>query len=243
MTLVSRLTRSIAAVSLLALPLSAQTVRHRAAAQPPKETVTLFGTVRDAQTGQPIAGATVSADNRHSAVTKADGAYLLQIAKGINVTVVAEQSAYFPQTQSVFGQDHASLDFALSPKPTVTLHLTNGETWVLDIDSAQFAYVIPFSGYVHGDVANFCRDDGTAFTPNKRDIAKVIGPAQPVNFAPCCTLGPVMKVTVQMKNGDTFPVYFNDSCFGYEVDFLGRDKNTSVYQYFRFTDITEVDFP
>ena len=30
---------------------------------------------------------------------------------------------------------------------------------------------------------------------------------------------------------------------GNEVDFLGREKSTGTYLYFRFTDIAEIDFP
>ena len=46
-----------------------------------------------------------------------------------------------------------------------------------------------------------------------------------------------------MKSGEKSHVFFNDSCFGNEVDFLGREKSTGTYLYFRFTDIAEIDFP
>jgi hypothetical protein len=117
------------------------------------------------------------------------------------------------------------------------------DTFILDIDTAQFAYLIPFSGYIRGDVGNFCKDDGTSITPDKHTIKRVIGPAVPVDNAGCCKLGPVMKAQLELKTGESFPVYFNDSCFGNEVDFLGREKSSGQYQYFRFADIAEVDFP
>jgi hypothetical protein len=52
-----------------------------------------------------------------------------------------------------------------------------------------------------------------------------------------------MKAQLELKTGEKFTVYFNDSCLGNEVDFLGREKSSGVYQYFKFTDISEVVFP
>ena len=112
-----------------------------------------------------------------------------------------------------------------------------------DIDTAQFAYLIPFSGYVRSDAGNFCKDDGTSITPDKHAIKRVIGPAVPVDNSACCKIGPIFKAQVEMKTGEKFTVYFNDSCFGNEVDFLGREKSSGNYQYFKFADIAEVDFP
>jgi hypothetical protein len=46
-----------------------------------------------------------------------------------------------------------------------------------------------------------------------------------------------------MKNGAKMLAYFKDSCNGNDIDFLGREKSTGRFQYYRFTDINEVDFP
>ncbi len=247
MTLASRLIRSSAIVSFLALiavPLGAQTTtRHRAVAPPSNLTVTISGIISDATTGQPIAGADAAAEGHKSALTGNDGKYTLKITRGRNVAVTAEHFAYNPSTLSVFGQDGATANFSLTPKPTVSVKLMSGDIFILDLDSSQFAYLIPFSGYIRGDVGNFCKDDGTSITPDKHDIRRVTGPAQPVNFSTCCTIGPIMKANLEMKSGEKLPVYFNDSCFGYEVDFLGREKSSGVYQYFRFTEIAEIVFP
>jgi hypothetical protein len=257
MTLASRFTRAAAIVALaaMAIPLGAQTPnatappRRRSALPPGVPTVKISGVITDATTGKPLAGATASADGRPSAPTGADGKYELLVVKGRNVAVTGSQFAYFPKTQPVFGAEGAVLNFALEPKATVTVKLTAPQgdpakdTYELEIDSSQFAYLIPFSGYARADAGNFCKDDGTSFTPDKHDIKRVIGPATPVSFAKCCTIGPIMKATVEMKNGQVIPVYFNDSCFGNEVDFLGREKSSGTYQYFKFTDIAEIDFP
>lgn len=247
--LIRRSAVAAAAIVVALLPLAAQTARHRAVAPPSSIVVTLTGFILDATNGQPLANAQVSAEGRHSAVTDSRGVYSIQITKNRNVAVTAEQFAYNPQTQAVFGGEGAHADFSLAPKATVTVKLIKPQgdpakdTYVLDIDSAQFAYLIPFSSYIHGDVANFCKDDGTSITPDKHTIKRVLGPAVPVDNAGCCKLGPVMKAQLELKTGESFPVYFNDSCFGNEVDFLGREKSSGQYQYFRFADIAEVDFP
>jgi hypothetical protein len=238
-----------AAAFLTLQPLAAQqnTIRHRAAA-PPKigPTITLTGIITDATNGQPLANARVTAEGHASAFTGADGKYSIDVSSDHSTAVTAEQFAFNSQTLSVFTQAGATLNFALTPKPVVTVKLKapqNGkDTYVLDIDSAKFAYLIPFSGYVSGDVANFCKDDGTSITPDKHDIKRVIGPAVQVDKAACCRF-PIMKAQVELKSGESFPVYFNDSCLGNEVDFLGREKSTGTFQYFKFTDINEVDFP
>jgi hypothetical protein len=240
-----------AAILAAALPLAAQqsTIRHRAAAPPTiGPTITLTGVISDATNGQPLANARVTAEGHQSAFTDASGVYHIDISSGHNTAVTAEQFAFNPQTRSVLAQSGATLNFALTPKPVVTVKLTSPQgnpakdTYVLDIDSAKFAYLIPFSGYVSGDLGNFCKDDGTTITPDKKDIRRVIGPAVQVDKASCCKF-PIYKATLELKTGETFPVYFNDSCLGNEVDFLGREKSTGVFQYFRFSDITEVDFP
>ena len=229
------------------LTLSAQTARHRASVAPKLgPTITLTGIVTDASNGQPLAFAQVTAEGQHSNVTEASGAYKIDIPSGNNISVTAEQFAYNPQTLLVNAQPGATLNFALTPKPVVTVKLKapqNGkDTYFLDIDTAKFAYLIPFSGYVSGDLGNFCKDDGTTITPDKHDIKRVIGPATQVNNSNCCKF-PIMKAQLEMKTGDKFNVYFNDSCLGNDVDFLGREKSTGQFQYFKFTDISEVDFP
>ncbi|HEV2721530.1 MAG TPA: carboxypeptidase-like regulatory domain-containing protein [Thermoanaerobaculia bacterium] len=247
----SRLIRrsAVAAVAILItlFPLAAQSVRRRAAVPPSGITVTLTGIISDAATGQPLANAQVTAGGRPSAFTAADGKYTIQIPKNVNTAVTASQFAYNSSTVAVFGRDGATANFSLTTKPVVTVKLTapqNGkDTYILDIDSAQFAYLIPFSGYARSDNGNFCKDDGTSITPNKKDIKRVIGPATSVTVGACCTLGPVMKAQLELKSGEALTVYFNDSCFGNEVDFLGREKSSGVFQYFKFTDIAEVDFP
>jgi hypothetical protein len=51
-----------------------------------------------------------------------------------------------------------------------------------------------------------------------------------------------MAVTVEMKSGERTQAFFNDSCFGNEVDFIGRERTTGQFLYLKFTDIKELDF-
>ena len=236
--LIRRSAVAAAAIIVAMLPLAAQTARRRAVAPPSSIVVTLTGFIRDATNGQPLAFAQVSAEGRN--------------LTGAVSSVTAEQFAYNSQTTSVFGAEGAHADFSLTPKPVVTVKLTKlqgddpataKDTFILDVDTAQFAYLIPFSGYIRSDVGNFCKDDGTSITPDKHTIKRVIGPAVSVDNSTCCKIGPIFKAQLEMKTGEKFTVYFNDSCFGSEVDFLGREKSSGNYQYFKFADIAEVDFP
>src|SRR5262249_17857627 len=152
----------------------------------------LTGVISDATNGQPLANAQVTAEGRVSAFTTGDGKYTIQISKNRNSAVTATQFAFNPSTVTVFGRDGATANFSLIPKPVVTVKLTapqNGkDTYILDVDSSQFAYLIPFSGYVRSDNGNFCKDDGSSITPSKNDIKRVVGPATSVNVGACCKI-------------------------------------------------------
>jgi hypothetical protein len=237
------LTRFLCPVMLLvALPLPAANREH---AVTPLPTVTLSGVVRDAS-GAPVAGAIVtsgsSSSNRNGTAT--DGKYSLAVRANRPALIAVEDFAFESRTVTFTPASGATLDLTLStPRPSLTVKLTSGETHVLDLGTSQFAYLIPFSGYARSDAANFCKPDGSPFAPAKTEIARIVGPATSVNFAPCCTAGPTMTVNVEMKSGEKTVAYFNDSCLGNEVDFVGRERLTAVWQYLRFSDIAEIDFP
>ncbi|MDQ6799525.1 MAG: carboxypeptidase-like regulatory domain-containing protein [Acidobacteriota bacterium] len=235
----------ICAASLLiaASPLLAADTKPHAAA--PTAKVTISGVVRDAATGAPIAGAIVHSgsfySNRNG--TAADGKYTLALPGGRSTTLIVEDFAYDPVNVSVVPVNDAVLDLRLTTsRPTVTVKLKNGETHVLDLGTSQFGYFIIFSGYGRTDNGNFCKPDGSQFLPDKTEISKIIGPATLADSPACCTRGQVMFVTVELKSGERTQAFFNDSCFGNEVDFIGRERSTGQYLYLRFTDIAELDF-
>jgi hypothetical protein len=224
-----------------ALPLAAAIHRHPIA---PLATVTISGVVRDAASGLPIAGAIVHSGTSfcEKGGTKADGLYMLSIPGARPVLITVEHFAYETQTVAFTGAAGSTLDFALTPRPAVTVKMVNGDTHIVTLDTAQFGYAVPLSNYARGDNANLCKADGSAFAPSKYDFVKIIGPPTSVNFAPCCTFGPILTLNVEMKSGDKLQVYFHDSCYESEIDFIARERSTGKYVYLDFTTIAEIDF-
>jgi hypothetical protein len=131
----------------------------------------------------------------------------------------------------------------LTGRSPVSVRLTSGATTLLDAETVQFAYVLPFATPEGSNAASFCRADGTASSPDRSDFAQIIGPAKKATSAACCNLGPVLTVDVKMKSGEMATVSFADSCFGYDIVLAGRDRQTAEYVYFKFTDIALVTFP
>jgi hypothetical protein len=206
------------------------------------EEVAISGFVRDAA-GTPVAGVLVHSGTRFSSGTGTDGKYTLTLPANRPTLITAEYFAFEPATVTFTPTRGATLDITLSkPRPAVAVKLTNGETHVLDLATSTFAYYIPFSGYARFDNANFCKPDGSAFAPAKTEFARIVGPATAVNFSPCCSRGAVMTVNVEMKSGEKSQVYFNDSCFGGEVDFIGRERSTGQWQYYNFVNVAQIDF-
>lgn len=242
MTLVFRFrVLAVASLALAAvLPLSA--AQHRRAVGPLTE-VTVTGIVLDSSTGQPVQGVEVVNGVLHSKATGADGKYTITLPAGRPTLLTANYFAFQPQTKTVTPAAGTTLDFSLTPNPAVTVKTVNGETYVLDYASSQFAYVIVFAGYVRDDHANLCKPGGTQWAPDKSEFKKITGPGTFVNYAPCCANAAVTSLNVEMKSGEKTQVYFNDSCFGNEPDFLGRERSTGMYRYFAFKDVASVEFP
>jgi len=235
----------ILAASLLLIGGSLSAAVNKSHAVTPVATVTISGVVKDA-TGAPVAGAIVHSGTFHSNSngTSADGKYVLTLPGGRLTVITVDDFAFESVTVPFTPTKDATLDVTLTaPRPSVTVKLTNGETHVLDLGTSQFAYLIPLSGYARFDNANFCKPDGSSFAPSKTEITRVVGPATSVNFSACCTRGPIMTASVELKSGEKTQVYFNDSCFGNEVDFLGRERSTGQFVFYNFANVAEIDFP
>ena len=241
MTLVSRKFVWLFLLVVAALPSSAATAKRRSVA-PSIKLVTIRGRVTDTATGAPVAFAQVANDPR-TTLSDADGNYEIDVPVGLRAILVASRSGYEPATSSVVGRDSAVVDFKLKSKPTVTMRLTNGTTYQLDPETAQFAQEIPFSNAVRSDEVELCKPDGSKVTMNKSEIAKITGPAVSVTNAQCCTLTPVLKLTFDYKNGQHEDAQLAESCTGVFMDFAGRNHTTGQFIYTRFQDIQEVVFP
>jgi len=232
--------------AVAALPLfGEQPVRRHSSGTP--YDVTISGTILDAATQKPIASAEVSVESlKVKGTTNAQGKYtLVAHVGGLPARVTAARTGYSPVTKSVTATSltvPATVDFALQSTPTTTIKDTSGNTFVVDTESFKFAYLVPFSGYVPSESANFCLADGTAAHPQRSEISKIIGPATTQTNAKCCN-GPVLSVQVTYKTGETSPAFLNDSCFGSEVDVLARDHGTGQFVYFNLINVAEVDLP
>lgn len=250
MTVVSRLTKTTFALAIGVLVASSACAagtqaRKRAVTPPPSPptgpATSVIGVVKDASNGLVIPGARATYGDQKT-TTSNNGEFALTLPAGTPVIVTIEHPAFLPFQKTVTAQAGVKTEYALTEQPSVTIRTLAGQTYIVDIGTAQFEYAITFSGYVASDNANFCMPDGSAFTPSKLELTKIIGPATSSTLAACCE-GSLMMANAVLKSGASTPVFFKDSCHGTEVDFVGRIKSTGLYQHLRFTDIAEIDFP
>jgi len=243
MTLVSRISLCIL-IAIAAIPAVAQTARRRAVspASGTGQTTKVLFTVKDASNGVAVAGATVSYGSQ-SQITNGNGQAALTLPVGAAATVSVAHAAFNSFSQAITAAVNGTYDLNLTEKPSVTIKTKTGETHVVDIGTAQFAYAAVLSNPVRSDTGNFCKEDGTDFTPAKTDFARILGPAVLETASQCCQFGKVASANVEMKSGAAMKVFFKGTCDGSEADFVGREKATGQYTYFRFADIAEIDFP
>lgn len=239
MTRSSRLVRALCAAALVlfaAAPLFAADTHRRAVAHPVPTTVTISGTVTDATTGLPLAGATVTS-GQMSVITDDKGHYSLTCLLGTDAT--ASRAGYVSVKKPVSG---TTIDFALPQTPSVTVKLTNGQTVVLDFVTTKFGFV-ELLQYASGPALTLCKTGTPDWQPDKSEFQRIIGPAHSVSNSACCDRGPVMAIDVEMKSGEKTTAYLNDSCFGYVVDILGIERSSATAKFIHLSDVAEVDFP
>jgi hypothetical protein len=245
MTLVSRIS-ACALAALMAIPAVAQTTtRHRAVspAAPTGPTTQVIITAKDASNGIPVESGTVTYAGQ-VLNTGPNGQFAITLPIGKPSLIGIEHPAFLPFSQTITAQAGGRYDVTLTGKPSVTIKLkTDVVPRIVDIGTAQFSNAPAFSSNINTDKANFCKEDGSDFTPDKTEFTRITGPATPANAPQCCQFGSVLSANVEMKTAGNFRVYFKDNCSGNEVYFVGREKSTGHYQYYRFTDINEIDFP
>lgn len=207
-------------------------------AAPPTAAAKFNGTVTDAGNGRPVVFATVAAGDQATA-TDAQGKYELDVPPGTPVTI--SRSGYTTVARNV--PPTKILNVTMASLPTIRLKTTANREYELDTDSAEFAYLVPFSGYVRSDTGKFCKPDGSEFKPTKTALKRFIGPAVTSTSEACCKDKTPLKGRVELKSGELSDVFFPDSCFGYEVDFIARDHFGGDFVFLKFTDIAEIVFP
>lgn len=230
---------------LLAFPLLAAGKR-RAVGHPntPATDSGVRGVVLDSVTGQPVPVAGVSVEGTTKTdTTDAQGRFEMKNVPAGPRTLVVTRSGYETKRIAINVVPAGVVaEVRLVSLPTISVRMTNGTTYKVDTETAEFAYLAPFSGYSRTEYARLCRT-GAEFHPTREEIRKIVGPAVPVTEASCCSTGPVLKVNVELKNGSKSDAFFEDSCVGYPIDFIGRDHATGQFVYLRFTDIAEIVFP
>ena len=244
MTLVSRISACVLA-ALISIPAVAQPARRRAVSPTGQTgpTTQVVITAKDAANGVAVEAGAVSFGGQ-VVNTNANGQVALTMPVGKPSLISIEHPAFLPFTQSITAQVGGKYDITLTEKPSVTIKLKSDATpHVVDIGTAQFSYAPAFSSNINTDKANFCKDDGSDFAPDKTEFSRITGPATPASAPQCCQFGPVLSANAEMKSGGNFHVYFKDNCSGNEIYFVGREKATGHYQYYKFTDINEIDFP
>jgi hypothetical protein len=235
---------ALVAIMVFSTQLSAAQ-RRRVVAIPPQANLADYsGNVVDAGSGAPVFQAQVVGGG-HTVTADAQGHFTIKLPTNVDNSITVQRWGYESLTQTVriSGATAAAVPFRLTSRPVITVKDSDGVSHQLDFDNSSFAYLIPFSGYARYDNASFCKPDGSSWQPTKDLFTKIIGPAMSSTFSACCTRGPVMSAQVEMKSGEKTTVYFTDSCFGNEVDFLGRDRATGQFLYFNFAKIAEIDFP
>ena len=206
-------------------------------------TVEVSGIVIDSVTGAPVVGARVEAGESHR-TTGTDGKFTLRSTSGpAPVIVQASRTGYDGAAQNLTTAGKHELTFSLAPRPTVLVRTLSNQTFNLDLETIEFGYPVPFSGYRSADFEDFCTPEGQAVTVNRTEIQRINGPATTVSYAPCCATD-TLKVNVTLKNGTTTDLYFVDACDGVvSIDIFGRDHVTNKAQYIPFSQIAEVVFP
>ena len=250
---------------LVAFPAASATKR----AVKPLQMVVFAYSLFDSATQQPVIGAEVRSGTE-TATSDTSGAFSIHIPIGRPTQVTVHRSGYddltFVVTYPAPGSgipvsfplpitpvitfpnggppQNSGTGVALQPQTPVSVRLTSGQTVHLDLDSVQFAYVLPFETPQGSNNASFCMTSGALWTPDRSDFSQIIGPAAPLTNTVCCKLGPMLGVDVKIK-GTNLPikVAFADSCFGYDIDFVGRDHESAQYLYLNFKDIALITFP
>jgi hypothetical protein len=240
-----QLRRSLVAASLvatiLAVPAFAQkrrSVAHPTAAA--KFVVTITGTVVDDVTGQPVRNAIVTAS--FPGVTDANGKFRLRNVTAFGaIQVKVERTGYVTATKTLKINEAPELNFRMTPTQTVTVRRTNGTTAVLDIESVRFGHSALFSGYI--EINEVCKQDGTRMPLDFTKVSRIAGPGVVVSSGPCCDKE-IAKIPMTLKSGETFDIFFIDSCGDvFKPDFSGREHVSGEFAFIAIPDIAEIIFP
>ena len=236
-----RIVAATVVATLLTVPAMAQ--RSRSASHPAakdKFVVTVTGTVLDDVTGLPVRNAEVSAT--FSGATDANGKFRLRNVTAYGaIQIKVGRTGYVTKTHTLKINESPDLTFRLTPTKTVSVRRTDGTTVALDIESVKFGYSPLFAGHV--EIHEVCKSDGTKLPLDYAQMSRVTGPGVVAGSGPCCNSS-ITKIPLTLKNGQTFDIFFSDSCAETnKSDFSGRDHVGGSVVYLLLTDIAEIVFP
>lgn len=217
--------------------------RHRIVNLPTAPPVTLTGQVLDATDGSAVVQVEVSAGPHRFARTDGEGKFTLQLPKGLATTVTFSRTGYETLTQNLTINGAESKTFQLRGKPTARIVTTAGATHIIDSDSLEFGYAIPFLGVRHDPVAKMCRAGGQRFDLNRNDVKRVQGPAVSTTEAACCTRGPMTGAAFTLASGETVTAYFMDSCEHPHTQVFARNHKTWEQVIIDLAEVSEVVMP
>jgi len=231
------------------------------AVQPLPETP-YYGRLVDAATGLVVIHADVT-NGKRVATTDDRGMFVITLPAGRPTTLTVTRSGYEPLSflvtppaiesppviispapaPGVAPAPDSLTPIRVTPKPTVTVRQVSGAAVTVDLETLQFAYVLPFASPVASQAASFCKIDGSPFAPDRTEFLRILGPAILARGVACCPTGTILSVTAEMKNGDRLEAYFSDSCAGYDIAIVARDHVTALPVNISFTTISEIVFP
>jgi hypothetical protein len=227
---------------------SAEAGKRRAVQHPGpaaiKIAVTATGTVLDNVTGAPINDATVRIGSRTSR-TFQDGKFSVSGSGFGSVDVEASRSGYQSKSVTLTTAGQHDLVIRLQPTPTVRLRKTDNTVLDVDFESIEFGYPGEFGGYNKAVFETFCKSDGGQVNIDRSQIKRIIGPAVVTTSSPCCPGAEALKVTIELKTGETKEYWFSDSCTANTTHFdvIARVHTTGVIVYTEFKLLAEAIFP
>ena len=236
--------RKIILVVSLSL-LSASTAfaqRHRIVGLPDASYALLTGRVTDAAEGGGVVMAEVSAPQRF-ARTFGDGLFTMELPVGIPTVITISRTGYQTLTQTVTLAGPENRTFLLQPLPLARITTTTGTTYIVDADSLEFGYVIPFLGARRDRLAKMCRPGQEPFTLDRSEIDRITGPMRTVTDEACCATGPLTGADFQLATGETITAYFADSCEHTHIQLYARDHKTYDSVWVEIKDLQEAVIP
>jgi len=232
---------------LLSLPSFAAAQRRRSVGMPEANsgavaTVSFKGTVTDAVTGLPVPFATITMGKNTHVIASRLGTFSLNpVTTRGDVDVTASRTGYQSSTVRVSGTGTQEVNFRLQGRPTAALRKTDGTVVALDDDSVTFGYIVPFMNYQTATGNLFCMNDGTQAKIPMAQVTRIAGLGTSVPSS-CCQR-PGQRVFLELRDGTVHDATFIDSCYGYTVDLIARDRATGDTLYIPFSEVSEIVFP